>query len=97
MLQWMPGSDREIIWNDRQGDRFVARIMDVVSGKTRTIQHPVYCVSPDGKHAVAPDFRRINDVRPGYGYVGFEDPHADDPAPQDAGIVHIDLETGKWI
>jgi hypothetical protein len=95
MLQWLPGSQREIIWNDRQGDRFVAQIMDVVSGRSRTVQHPVYCVSPDGKHAVAPDFRRINDVRPGYGYTGIDDPHADDPAPQDSGIVHIDLVTGK--
>ncbi|MDE0863693.1 MAG: hypothetical protein OSA98_07890 [Rubripirellula sp.] len=95
MLQWLPGSQREIIWNDRQGDRFVAQIMDVVSGRSRTVQHPVYCVSPDGKHAVAPDFRRINDVRPGYGYTGIDDPHGDDPAPQDSGIVHIDLVTGK--
>jgi hypothetical protein len=23
MLQWRPGSDREVVWNDREGDRFV--------------------------------------------------------------------------
>ena len=23
MLQWLPGSQNEIIWNDRDGDRFV--------------------------------------------------------------------------
>ncbi|MFM7129801.1 MAG: hypothetical protein ACKO0V_10635, partial [bacterium] len=23
MLQWLPGSDREVIWNDREGDHYV--------------------------------------------------------------------------
>jgi hypothetical protein len=93
MLQWLPGSDSEIIWNDRIEDRFVARIMDVQTRKTRTIPHAIYCVAPNGKIAVAPDFRRINDVRPGYGYAGLLDPHADDLAPHDSGIVQIDLTT----
>lgn len=94
MLQWIPGSDSEIIWNDRIGDRFVARIMDVQTREMRIIPHAVYTVSPTGKEAVAADFRRINDVRPGYGYTGLADPHADDLAPDDSGIVRIDLTTG---
>ena len=32
MLQWLPGSKTEVLWNDREGDRFVCRILDV---KTR--------------------------------------------------------------
>ena len=95
MLQWLPGSSREIIWNDREDGRFIARVMNVMTGESRTLSHPVYSVSPDGKYAVAPDFRRINDVRPGYGYAGFEDPYADDPAPQDSGIVRVDLHSGN--
>ncbi len=96
MLQWIPGSSSEIIWNDRVDDRFVARIMDVQTRASRLIPHPVYTVSPDGKVAVAPDFRRINDVRPGYGYAGLADPYVDDPAPIDSGIVQIDLTTGEF-
>jgi hypothetical protein len=95
MLQWLPGSETEIIWNDRAGDQFVARIMDVQTKNTRTIPHAIYCLSPNGTAALAPDFRRINDVRPGYGYAGLPDPFAEDPAPMDSGIVHIDLTTGK--
>ena len=95
MLQWLPGSSREIIWNDREDGRFIARIMNVITGESRTLAHPVYSVSPDGKYAVAPDFRRINDVRPGYGYAGLEDPYADEAAPQDSGIVRVDLHSGK--
>ncbi|MHC4327277.1 MAG: twin-arginine translocation signal domain-containing protein, partial [Planctomycetota bacterium] len=95
MLQWRPGSKSEVIWNDRQDDRFVCHILDVHSGRKRTLPHPVYTLSPDGSTAVAPDFRRVQDMRPGYGYAGLPDPHADDPAPKDSGIFRLDLETGK--
>ena len=30
MLQWRPGSKSEVLWNDREGDRFVCRIFDVL-------------------------------------------------------------------
>jgi len=95
MLQWLPGSRHRVLWNDRQRDRFVCHVMDIRSRKRRTVAHPVYSVSPNGRTAVAPDFRRINDVRPGYGYAGLKDPHADELAPANSGIVRIDLETGK--
>jgi hypothetical protein len=95
MLQWLPGSKTQVLWNDRAGDRYICRILDVKTGKARTIPHPVYSISPDGKTGVTPDFRRIQDVRPGYGYPGLPDPHTDDLAPQDSGIFHIDLQTGK--
>ena len=29
MLQWLPGSKTEVIWNDREGGRFVCHILDV--------------------------------------------------------------------
>ena len=95
MLQWLPGSESEVIFNDREGSVYVSRILDVKSGNKRTIPHPIYSVSPDGKSAVTPDFRRIQDVRPGYGYVGAPDPHSGDLAPEESGIFHINLETGE--
>ncbi len=95
MLQWIPGWQTRILWNDLQGDRFVCHILDTQTMESRTVPHPVYSVSPDGKSAVTPDFRRIHDVRPGYGYAGLGDPHADDLAPNDTGVFHIDLETGE--
>ena len=94
MLQWRPGSDREILWNSRQGDRFVCHILDVRTKRKRTLPFPIYTLSPDGRTAVAADFRRINDMRPGYGYTGLPDPHGDELAPKDSGIFRIDLDTG---
>lgn len=95
MLQWVPGRESEVAWNDREGDHFVSHLLDVKSGRKRTLPHPFYCLSPDGRWGLAPDFRRLNDTRPGYGYAGIVDPNRDRPAPDDAGIWKLDLETGK--
>ncbi len=73
MLQWLPRSQTEVLWNDRQDDRFVCHLLDVFSGKRRTLPHPIYAVSPDGRWGIAPDFARLNDCRPGYGYAGRPD------------------------
>jgi hypothetical protein len=95
MLQWIPGSSSKILWNDRQEEHFVCQILDVRTRQRRTINHPIYCLSPDGRTAFAADFRRINDMRPGYGYAGLPDPFADELAPTESGIFRIDLETGQ--
>jgi len=95
MLQWLPGSRTEVIYNDRQDDRFVSHILDVHSGKRKTLPGPVYGISPDGAWAVHPDFRRLHDTRPGYGYAGIVDPNQNVKAPDDAGIWRVDFRTGK--
>lgn len=93
MLQRRPGSTTEVLWNDRENGRFVCRIMDTGTRKVRTIPRAIYSVSPDGRWAVGPDFARIDDMRPGYGYAGIPDPNADVLAPGDSGIWHVNLET----
>ncbi|HRU07309.1 MAG TPA: hypothetical protein P5137_16205 [Candidatus Brocadiia bacterium] len=97
MLQWRPGAESEVLWNDRQDDTFVCHIFDIKTGRRRTIPHPVYTLSPDGRTAMAPDFRRINDLRPGYGYCGLPDPWREDKTPRESGIWRIDLDTGKAV
>jgi hypothetical protein len=44
---------------------------------------------------VAPDFRRLNHTRPGYGYAGLPDPNQNLLAPEDAGIWRLNLRSGK--
>ena len=95
MLQWLPGSKSEVVWNDRQDGRYVAHVMDVKTRKKRTLPGPVYAISPDARWAVAPNFSRLQDCRPGYGYVGLPDPNKDAQAPEDDGIWRMDLKTGK--
>lgn len=95
MLQWVPGSRSEVLWNDRMDGQFVSHILDVKSGKKRTIPHAVYTLAASGKWGITCDFRRLNDVRPGYGYAGIVDPNRDTLIPEDIGIWKVDLTTGK--
>ena len=90
-----PARRAEIVWNDRDGDHFCCHILDVRSGKRRTIPHPIYTLSPDGKTGLSLDFSRLHDVRPGYGYAGVPDPYADQLAPSDTGIYRVDMQTGE--
>jgi hypothetical protein len=96
MLQWLPGSKNKIIWNDRVGNRFMCHILEIQNGIKKmqwTLPYPVYTINPDGRTAVTPDFRRVQDMRPGYGYAGLPDPHKDELAPKDSGIFRINLDT----
>ena len=95
MLQWVPGSRDEVIWNDRRDGQFVSVVHNVKSGKERMLPHPIYTLSSDGKWGLSTDFRRLNNTRPGYGYAGIPDPNVAQAAPKDAGIWKVDLRTGE--
>ncbi|MCK5209835.1 MAG: hypothetical protein KAQ79_17500 [Cyclobacteriaceae bacterium] len=95
MLQWVPGSDNKVIWNDRRGTEFVSILKDVETGEERIIDKAIYTLSPDGKFAVGTDFARIQNYRKGYGYPGGVDPYKHQNAPRKSGIYKIDLESGK--
>lgn len=94
-LQFIPGSKNEIVWNDKQGDRFVCHIMNIETRTERIIPWPIYALSPDGSWAVTTDYRRVNDTRPGYGYAGIPDPYANQLAPDSSGVWRIDMKTGE--
>ena len=99
MLQWIPGTDSEVIWNDAEdtggGRRFVSRVLNVETGARRTLPMPVYALSPDGRYAVTTDFARIDRMRPGYGYVGGRGGFLDQKAPDEGGIYRVDLQSGE--
>ncbi len=95
MLQWLPGSKSEVIYNARQGDGYVSIVRDVFTGKSRTLEGPVYTVSGDGKTGVRPSFARLGETRPGYGYLGVADPWAKEAHSEEDGIYAVDIATGK--
>ena len=95
MLQWLPGSDTKVIYNDRRDGRFVSVIRDVFTGESRILPRPVYCISPQGDIALSVNFARIDATRPGYGYKGVLDPDADNLHPPDDGIYLLDLNSGE--
>src|SRR4051794_3778049 len=94
MLQWMPGSRDEVIWNDREGDHFVARIVNVRTRRERRVARAIYCLTPDARFGLVNDFARSFSMRPETGYAGGRDPYAGDPAPKESGVWRVDLRTG---
>lgn len=95
MLQWIPQSTTEIIWNDRVDNQFVSHVLNIKTGKKRTLPKAIYALSPDGKWAIGTEFSRIQDLRPGYGYAGITDPYFATKAPKEIGLYKMDLQTGK--
>ncbi len=95
MLQWRPQSDAEVVWNDREDDKYVCRIKNVKTMQTRTLPRPIYALSPDGKWAITADFARIQRMRPGYGYVGLSGMYPQERAPEKSGVWKMNLETGE--
>src|SRR5690606_25380624 len=94
MLQWRPGYDDQIVWNDRDGDRLVTRIDDVRRKKTRTIKSPFATLSPDGNTAWTVDFLRLFDARKGYGSPG-EERSTSKVSLSDDGIFGVDMRKGE--
>ena len=95
MLQWRPHSKSEVVWNDREGDRHVCRVMDITTRKSRTLPRPIYTLSGDGRWAITTDFSRVQRMRAGYGYVGLTDPCADQRAPETSGVWRLDMDSGE--
>jgi len=99
MAQWVGGDESggsQVIWNDREDGRIVARVHDLATGRTRTLPRAVYAVDPDGRHMLSLNLLRLNTLRPGYGYPGDMDDTDSrlDRKPDDDGVWRVDLETG---
>lgn len=95
MLQWLPGSDHEVIWNDREAGHYVCRVLDVKTRTMRTLPHPIEHISPDGRLAVFADFSRIWNIRAGYGYAGVPDAFDKVNVPSETGVWRMDMQTGQ--
>ncbi len=96
MLQWLPQrADPTVIYNDFVDDRFVSMIHNLISGTSRRIEHPVYCVSPDNRSALTLNFSRLHRLNPAYGYGNPTGYTLNDTAPRDDGIWRVDLESGS--
>ncbi len=93
MLQWLPSDPAcKIIYNQREGDRFISVVQDVFTGEKRMLPRAIYAVC--GDQALCLNFARNHRTRPGYGYLGVNDPWATDPYPADDGIFWMDLTSG---
>jgi hypothetical protein len=78
-MLWL-GIKEDVIWNERQDGRFVARIMNVKSRKSRIIPSAICCVSRAAGRRQR--FRAVVEHAPETGYAA-GDPFAAEPRRQD--------------
>jgi hypothetical protein len=90
MLQWI-GDTKNIIFNDYNGDRNVARIFDIKGNLLKTLPRSIGAISPDGNFALAYSFERTAVYHPGYGYANGKDTELDEKLPKSHGISIINL------
>ena len=96
MLHWLPTApNRLITYNDRQGDRHVAVVLEIQTGKKRVLPRPISGLSRDGRKAVSLNYARLKSLRPVVGYAGLPDFFADQNHPANDGIYLMDTETGE--
>ncbi len=96
MLHWLGHTpDRALIHNDLRNGRLVSTARDLFTGEEREYPLPVYNVSRDGAQAVSLNFARVARTRPGYGYLGADDPTEGGLCPDDDGVYWMDLNTGE--
>ena len=94
MAQWIADGSR-FVFNDREGDSFVARVVDADLSCTMTLQRPVYAVSPDGSFGLSLNMARLDELRPGYGYVGGAGARIDVRIPDDDGMWKLPMDGGE--
>lgn len=96
MANWFPlGGERRFTYNDRRHGRFVAVLHEVGGSEVGEFERPLYASLPDGRWGFSLNFARLAVHRPGYGYAGGTDEHADDPQPAADGIWRVDLASGR--
>ena len=93
MLHWLPSApDRAITYNDRQGDRHVAIVLDIHTGRVRVLPRPIAGISPDGRTAASLNYARLRSLRP---VREIDLCHSRAPANKPAAC-NLPLGKGKW-
>ncbi len=94
MLQWL-GNTNQIVFNDFDGSRHVARIYDADGCHMKDLPLPVGAISPNGGWAASWSFERCRVYAPGYGYANGVDPELDVAKPIAHGLHLLNLKSGE--
>ena len=97
MLQWHPiNSNSEVYFNDVVDGQYGAVHFDIdQSAVVRKYHHPIYSLDPTGRYGTTLNFSRLGRLRPGYGYGLLPDSTIGEQAPDDDGLLLLDLQSGE--
>jgi hypothetical protein len=91
MLQWL-GKSESIIYNDWNGEKNIARIIDIYGNHIKDLECAIGASSNDGNYALGYSFERLNIGMPGYGYPFESDPFRHERKPKESGLKLINIK-----
>lgn len=91
MLQWLGRNDK-IIYNDWDGNKNIAKIIDKNGDLITKLDYPIGAVSENGEYALSYSFARLNRGMPGYGYPFENDKLKEEKIPENSGLKLLRLE-----
>ncbi len=94
MLQWV-GNKNSIIYNDWNGNKNVAKIINVEGELIKELGWPIGAIDNNGKYGISYSFERLNRGMYGYGYTNENDSEENNTTSKTSGLRRIDLETGE--
>lgn len=89
LAQWVAGGPR-VVFNSRDGQVFRAQVVNTASGAITVLPRTVYAASPDGSVFYGLDMRRLEHLRPGYGYATGEPMPKFEHSPDDNGVWRME-------
>ena len=95
-LHWSNVEENVIFYNDIDNSNYCTKVFDVLERKVKRIISPaLYDISKSEKIGASVNFARLQRLRPGYGYSKIEDDTFSMNAPQDDGLLLVDIRTGE--
>ncbi|VEP13091.1 conserved hypothetical protein [Hyella patelloides LEGE 07179] len=92
MVQWL--DNQTIIFNDLVAGDLVARAINLGDKTEKIIPLPIQTLHPDRKEALSLNYKRLDTMRPEYGYSVTANNFASDLPYSEDGIWRVDLESG---
>ncbi len=92
MVQWLP-EGQSVLFNDAVAGKLVTRIINLTTQQEQILPLPVQTLHPNGKQALSLNYKRLDRLRPEYGYNSAVSNFASDLAYGDDGIWQLDFDS----
>lgn len=90
MLQWIPNSSDEVIFNSSHNNRLVSVLCNLKTKGKRILCMPIYGITPDGRHSITLDMERSYWCR-AYHYQSVENKEKEGRLYENDGIFDLNL------
>ena len=92
MVQWL--GNEQIIFNDLVESKLAAKIVSLTGKTEKVIYFPIQTLHPNSKKALSLNYKRLDRLRPEYGYAVAANNFSSDRSFSEDGIWQVDLESG---